>query len=210
MSEPKYLTIPIDNMGNLGRSMKRCGDIAGSLLALIVLSPILLLFALILKLQRHGSVIYKQERIGRNAQPFTIYKFRTLKPDSEKNGPQLVPSSDDVHTTGFSLFLRHSHLDELPQLWNVLKGDMSLVGPRPERRYYIDMIMDRNPDYLFVYQMRPGLTSEATLYNGYTDTVEKMLKRLRMDIHYLRNRTLRLDMQIMFNTFLAMISGKKF
>ena len=210
MSEIKYLTIPNDNMSGLQRGIKRIGDVVGSLLSLIILSPFFLLFALILKLQHQGSVIYRQERIGKDAKPFTIYKFRTLRPDSESNGPQLVPSSDNVHTTKFSLFLRHSHLDELPQLWNVLKGDMSIVGPRPEREYYIKMIMEKDPNYALIYQIKPGLTSEATLYNGYTDTLEKMLKRLRMDIHYLRNRTLKLDFQIMLNTFLAMTSGKNF
>lgn len=210
MTDKVYLTISNDNMNKFQRILKRCFDVIASLLALIVLSPVFLVFAIILKLQKNGSVIYSQERIGLNGKPFTIYKFRTLKPHSEQNGPQLVPTSDSVNQTSFMKFLRHSHLDELPQLWNVLKGDMSIVGPRPERQYFIDLIMKEDPNYVLIYQMRPGLTSEATLYNGYTDTMDKMLKRLRMDIHYLRNRTLNLDFQIMFNTLLAMLSGRHF
>lgn len=210
MTDKVYLTISNDNMNKFQRILKRCFDVIASLLALIVLSPVFLVFAIILKLQKNGSVIYSQERIGLNGKPFTIYKFRTLKPHSEQDGPQLVPTSDGVNQTSFMKFLRHSHLDELPQLWNVLKGDMSIVGPRPERQYFIDLIMKEDPNYVLIYQMRPGLTSEATLYNGYTDTMDKMLKRLRMDIHYLRNRTLNLDFQIMFNTLLAMLSGRHF
>lgn len=210
MTQTNCLIISNDNMSKWQRVVKRCLDFIGSLLGLIILSPLFLIFYLILKFQRNGSVIYSQERIGYGGQPFTIYKFRTLKPSSESNGPQLVPSSDGVNQTPFMKFLRHSHLDELPQLWNVLKGDMSFVGPRPERRYFIELIMKEDPNYALIYQMRPGITSEATLYNGYTDTMEKMLKRLRMDIHYLRHRTLNLDFQIIFNTVLAMLSGKKF
>ena len=210
MTNKPCLTISNDNMNKCQRCVKRIFDIVCSFVALVILSPVFLIFAIILKLQKNGSVIYSQERIGYKGRPFTIYKFRTLKPNSEKDGPQLVPTSDSVNQTPFMKFLRHSHLDELPQLWNVLKGDMSVVGPRPERRYFIDLIMQEDNNYVLIYQMRPGLTSEATLYNGYTDTMDKMLKRLRMDIHYLRNRTLSLDLQIMLNTLLAMVSGKNF
>jgi lipopolysaccharide/colanic/teichoic acid biosynthesis glycosyltransferase len=125
----------------------------------------------------------------------------------EDEGPQLIARSDSVKSTPFERYLREHHLDELPQLWNVLIGDMSLVGPRPERKYFIDQIMEHTHDYVLVYQMRPGLTSEATLYNGYTDTMGKMLKRLDMDIRYLENRTLMLDLKIILSTVYGMVKS---
>lgn len=161
-----------------------------------------------LKRQKNGPAIFSQERIGYRGKPFTIYKFRTLSKAEDK--PQLVAKCDDSNSTKTKRFLREHHLDELPQLWNVLIGDMSLVGPRPERKYYIDQIMEIDNSYVLIYEMRPGLTSEATLYNGYTDSMEKMLKRLQMDIHYLENRSLALDFSIIMRTAASIISGKKF
>lgn len=161
-----------------------------------------------LKRQKNGPAIFSQERIGYRSKPFTIYKFRTLSKAEDK--PQLVAKCDDSNSTKTERFLREHHLDELPQLWNVLIGDMSLVGPRPERKYYIDQIMEIDNSYVLIYEMRPGLTSEATLYNGYTDSMEKMLKRLQMDIHYLENRSLALDFSIIMRTAASIISGKKF
>lgn len=161
-----------------------------------------------LKRQKNGPAIFSQERIGYRGKPFTIYKFRTLSKAKDK--PQLVAKCDDSNSTKTERFLREHHLDELPQLWNVLIGDMSLVGPRPERKYYIDQIMEIDNSYVLIYEMRPGLTSEATLYNGYTDSMEKMLKRLQMDIHYLENRSLALDFSIIMRTAASIISGKKF
>lgn len=161
-----------------------------------------------LKRQKNGPAIFSQERIGYRGKPFTIYKFRTLSKAEDK--PQLVAKCDDSNSTKTERFLREHHLDELPQLWNVLIGDMSLVGPRPERKYYIDQMMEIDNSYVLIYEMRPGLTSEATLYNGYTDSMEKMLKRLQMDIHYLENRSLALDFSIIMRTAASIISGKKF
>lgn len=161
-----------------------------------------------LKRQKNGPAIFSQERIGYRGKPFTIYKFRTLSKAEDK--PQLVAKCDDSNSTKTERFLREHHLDELPQFWNVLIGDMSLVGPRPERKYYIDQIMEIDNSYVLIYEMRPGLTSEATLYNGYTDSMEKMLKRLQMDIHYLENRSLALDFSIIMRTAASIISGKKF
>lgn len=161
-----------------------------------------------LKRQKNGPAIFSQERIGYRGKPLTIYKFRTLSKAEDK--PQLVAKCDDSNSTKTERFLREHHLDELPQLWNVLIGDMSLVGPRPERKYYIDQIMEIDNSYVLIYEMRPGLTSEATLYNGYTDSMEKMLKRLQMDIHYLENRSLTLDFSIIMRTAASIISGKKF
>ena len=199
-----------DSMGSCQRAVKRVADFVCALLGLVVLSPLYLVIMLIMKIQHNGPVFFSQERIGYGGRPFNIYKFRTMSTVVEDEGPQLIAQSDSVKSTRFERFLRDHHLDELPQLWNVLKGDMSLVGPRPERRYFINQIMEHSHDYRLIYQMRPGLTSEATLYNGYTDTMEKMLKRLDMDIRYLEHRSLGLDTKIILSTVYNVLSGKKF
>lgn len=197
-----------DAMGTVQRTIKRFFDIVFSMVGMIILSPVYLIIALMLKKQKNGPVIFSQERIGYKGEPFTIYKFRTMsEPEKE---PQLVAKCQDWQSTKTEKFLREHHLDELPQLWNVLKGDMSFVGPRPERKYYIDKIMENDPSYTLIYEMKPGLTSEATIYNGYTDTMEKMLVRLHMDTDYLKKRSLMLDASIVVKTFLSIVSGKKF
>lgn len=197
-----------DAMGCVQRTVKRLFDIVFSLAGMIILSPVYLVIAIMLKRQKNGPAIFSQERIGYRGKPFTIYKFRTMsEPEKE---PQLVAKSSIGQSTKTELFLREHHLDELPQLWNVLKGDMSFVGPRPERRFYIDKIMANDPSYVLIYEMRPGLTSEATLYNGYTDTMEKMLIRLHMDTDYLKRRSLALDASIIAKTFISIVSGKEF
>lgn len=197
-----------DAMGCVQLTIKRLFDIVFSLAGMIILSPVYLVIAIMLKRQKNGPAIFSQERIGYRGKPFTIYKFRTMsEPEKE---PQLVAKSSIGQSTKTELFLREHHLDELPQLWNVLKGDMSFVGPRPERRFYIDKIMANAPSYVLIYEMRPGLTSEATLYNGYTDTMEKMLIRLHMDTDYLKRRSLALDASIIAKTFISIVSGKKF
>lgn len=197
-----------DAMNATQRAIKRAFDFISAFLGLIILSPLFLIIYIMLKRQKNGPAIFSQERIGYRGKPFTIYKFRTLSKAEDK--PQLVAKCDDSNSTKTERFLREHHLDELPQLWNVLIGDMSLVGPRPERKYYIDQIMEIDNSYVLIYEMRPGLTSEATLYNGYTDSMEKMLKRLQMDIHYLENRSLALDFSIIMRTAASIISGKKF
>lgn len=197
-----------DAMNATQRAIKRAFDFISAFLGLIILSPLFLIIYIMLKRQKNGPAIFSQERIGYRGKPFTIYKFRTLSKAEDK--PQLVAKCDDSNSTKTERFLREHHLDELPQLWNVLIGDMSLVGPRPERKYYIDQIMEIDNSYVLIYEMRPGLTSEATLYNGYTDSMEKMLKRLQMDIHYLENRSLTLDSSIIMRTAASIISGKKF
>ena len=197
-----------DAMGCVQRTVKRLFDIVFSLAGMIILSPVYLVIAIMLKRQKNGPAIFSQERIGYRGKPFTIYKFSNMsEPEKE---PQLVAKSSIGQSTKTELFLREHHLDELPQLWNVLKGDMSFVGPRPERRFYIDKIMANDPSYVLIYEMRPGLTSEATLYNGYTDTMEKMLIRLHMDTDYLKRRSLALDASIIAKTFISIVSGKKF
>ncbi|WP_077195984.1 sugar transferase [Prevotella ihumii] len=199
-----------DAMGNVQRSIKRSLDITFSFVGLVVAAPLYLIIALIMKMQDNGTVFFKQERIGYKGRPFTIYKFRTMSSVVEENGPQLIANCNKIGSTKFERFLRNHHLDELPQLWNVLRGDMSFVGPRPERKYFIDQIMQHTDRYPIIYKMRPGVTSQATLYNGYTDTMEKMLNRLEMDIYYLEHRTLWLDAKIVAKTFISIVSGKKF
>ena len=209
ISETDFATTH-DRMGKLELWVKRFSDIVCSIVGLIFLSPVFLVIAILMKRQKNGTIFFRQERIGYGGKPFTIYKFRTMSSVIEDDGPQLVAKSDSTCSTQLELFLRDHHLDELPQLWNVLKGDMSLVGPRPERRYFIDKIMEHDKSYTLIFEMRPGLTSEATLYNGYTDTMEKMLTRLQMDIDYLESRTLWLDAKIIFKTFATILSGRKF
>ena len=176
---------------------------------MMVLSPAYLIIMVLMRHQNNGPVFFRQERIGYGALPFTIYKFRTMSSVIEENGPQLVAKCDATNSTRLERFLREHHLDELPQLWNVLRGDMSLVGPRPERQFFIDKIMAEDENYKYIFRMRPGLTSEATLYNGYTDTMDKMLRRLHMDIDYYRRRSLWLDFSILMKTFASIVTGKK-
>ena len=199
-----------DGMSRFEQVVKRSLDIIGACVGLVLLSPVFLLIYLLLKKQGYGSVIFQQERIGYKGAPFNIYKFRTMFEDSEIDGLPRLAETEDVRLTPIGKYLRVYHLDELPQLWNVLKGDMSFVGPRPERRFFIDLIMKETPDYEFIYLMRPGLTSKATLHNGYTDTMEKMLIRLRMDLNYLQRRSLWLDTKIIFTTAIYLLTGKKF
>jgi len=198
-----------DNMGSCQRFIKRLSDIIISAVLLILLSPVFVILYICLRSSSGKNVIFKQERIGKGGKPFMLYKYRTLKEHHEEDEPMLTPHSDPTKSTKLQLFLRKTHLDELPQLWNVIKGDMSLVGPRPERQYFIDKIMEVDHGYEYIYLMRPGVTSEATIYNGYTDTLEKMVKRLHIDIRYLQNRTLALDARIMFDTVASIIKGKK-
>ena len=169
--------------------MKRAFDVLLSLLCLVAFSPLIIVCYLIIKIGG-GPAIYKQERIGLHGRPFNIYKFRSMVVDAEKEGEELFQQDNDPRLTRIGRFLRAHHLDELPQFWNVLKGDMSFVGYRPERRYYISQIMEQDSRYEQLFQIRPGITSMATLYNGYTDTMEKMLKRLEMDLEYLEHRYL--------------------
>ncbi len=190
--------------------LKRTLDFTGALAGLIVFSPLFLVIYIAIKLGGSNSIIFSQERIGRHGKPFNIYKFRTMIEESEIDGVPQLAQKDDDRLTKIGRFLRSHHLDELPQLWNVLMGDMSFVGHRPERQYFIDKIMTLRPDYVELYAIRPGVTSMATLYNGYTDTMEKMIKRLDMDLEYLHNQSLWLDTKILANTFFSIVFGKKF
>lgn len=190
---------------------KRVLDFVASIIGMVVFSPLFLIIYIAIKREDGGNAIFKQERVGYRGKIFTLYKFRSMAVTSESDGkPVLCSGKDDKRLTRVGRFLREHHLDELPQLWNVCKGEMSFVGPRPERKFFVDKIKAINPDYELLYRLRPGLFSAATLYNGYTDTMEKMLERLRMDLDYLYNRSLWLDTKIIFLTVFSILSGKKF
>lgn len=203
-------TFIFDGMNEVERNVKRVFDFLVAFVALVVFSPLFIVCYFSVKHEDGGPAIFKQERIGRFGRPFYIYKFRSMRVDAEKNGPALYQHERDTRMTKVGKFLRVHHLDELPQLWNVVKGDMSFIGPRPERKFYIDKIMLHDVRYEYLYQIRPGVTSYATLYNGYTDTMEKMLKRLELDLYYLKNRSWWFDITILFKTFVNLAIGKKF
>ena len=189
--------------------MKRVIDCILAACCLVIFTPLLLLCYLAIRIGG-GPAIYKQERIGKGGRPFYIYKFRSMVIDAEKEGAELLQQEEDPRLTKIGKILRAHHLDELPQLWNVFVGDMAFVGHRPERRYYIEQIMAQDPRYELLYQIRPGVTSYATLHNGYTDTLEKMLRRLEYDLYYLEHRSLWMDTKILWWTFVSIVSGKIF
>jgi len=200
-----------DRMSLLGHMIKRSFDIGLSGTLLLIFSPVIALCAIAIRREDGGPVLFVQERIGRGGKPFNIYKFRSMRTDAEASGtPALYSGTEDPRLTRVGSFLRAHHLDELPQLWNVLKGDMSFIGYRPERQFFIDQIKRYNARYDYLFQIRPGVTSYATLYNGYTDTIDKMLTRLDLDLYYLRNHTIWFDMKVLGLTFLSIVSGKKF
>ena len=188
--------------------VKRTFDAIGAFVGLICTSPVFLVIAIAQKVEGEGPVFYRQERIGYHGKKFKIWKFRTMTVTAEDDGPQLAQEKDD-RLTKVGRFLRLHHLDELPQLINVLTGDMTFVGYRPEREYFIKQKMELRPDYSDLYISRPGVTSNATLHNGYTDTMEKMIRRLDMDLDYLKKRNLMTDLTIIGETLGLVIGGKK-
>ena len=199
-----------DGINGFERNVKRIVDCMIAVILMILFSPLFLICYLAVKSEDGGPAIFKQERIGRFGRPFYIYKFRSMRLDAEKHGPALYAGGKDGRLTRIGKFLREHHLDELPQLWNVFCGDMAFIGPRPERQFFIDQIMKEDPRYRFLFQIRPGVTSYATLYNGYTDTLEKMVRRLRYDLFYLEHRSWGFDFKILFMTFMSIVFGKKF
>lgn len=200
----------LDGMSSFGRGMKRVFDLSLSGFLLIIFSPLYLVCYIAVKNEDHGDAIYSQERIGKGGKPFKIFKFRSMRMDAEDEGPRLYNEKKDERLTKVGKFLREHHLDELPQIWNVFIGDMSFIGPRPERQFYIDQIMEVDSRYKYLFQIRPGVTSFATLYNGYTDTIEKMVTRLHYDLYYLQHGSSLQDMKILWLTFYKIVGGKKF
>ena len=191
------------------RFIKRLLDLLLSFTGIVLISPIFILVLLLQWYTTPGTAFFRQERIGKDGKPFHIIKFRTMQLDAESDGPQLVNIQNSSRFTRCGQFLRKHHLDELPQLWNVLIGDMSFVGYRPERAFFINQIMEKDQRYTMLFAIRPGITSEAAIYNGYTDTMEKMLRRLEMDIDYLNHFSVWTDIKIILLTAFVFFSGKQ-
>jgi exopolysaccharide biosynthesis polyprenyl glycosylphosphotransferase len=207
LDRPSLIRITEQAMSDAEICIKRAFDIITSAIGLLVLSPLFGLIALQIKLGSKGPVFYSQERVGLYGLPFKIYKFRTMIDHAESGVPQLT-LDDDPRITRVGRWLRKYRLDELPQLWNILRGDMSIVGPRPERPYFIEQIMKEAPYYCLLYKVRPGLTSWGPIRVGYTDTMEKMIERLNSDVVYVENMSLLLDLKILFFTIGVIIHGK--
>lgn len=205
-SEP-LVDITSSRMPAWQQSVKRVFDVSVSLVCMIILLPVYAYVAVRVKLGSKGPIFYSQERIGYEGRPFMIYKFRTMYVDAERMGPQLS-QVNDPRITPFGHVMRKYRLDELPQFWNILRGDMSIVGPRPERRYYIEQIEQIAPYYCLVYKVKPGLLSWGPIKIGYSDTVEKMVERLRYDIIYMDNMTLQTDIKILFYSVGVILKGK--
>ena len=208
LDRPSLIRITDYHMTDAELCIKRAFDIVASALGLILLSPLFALIALQVKLSSRGPVFYSQERIGLYGLPFRIYKFRTMIDHAEEAGLPQLTHDNDPRITKIGHWLRKYRLDELPQLWNILCGDMSIVGPRPERPFFIEQIMKEAPYYCLLYKVRPGLTSWGPIRVGYTDTTEKMIERLNCDIVYVENMSLLLDLKILFFTTDVIIRGK--
>ena len=207
--DTQSITSTSDGMGPTELAIKRLIDVLLAATGLVLLLPAFIIITVLLQCQHNGPILFRQKRVGYHGKSFTIYKFRTMSSEIEEQGPQLIAKCDGNSSTRLERFLRSHHLDELPQLWNVLRGDMSFVGPRPERQYFIRQILAVDKRYEQIYRMRPGITSEASLYNGYTDSLEKMIRRMKMDLAYLQRRSLWLDLEILVKTVATLIQGKK-
>ena len=207
LTEP-LIDIAQNDMPDSQKSIKRAIDIVASAFALTLLLPVFLIISILIKRDSKGPVIYKQERIGRHGKPFYIYKFRTMRNDAEKGNVPQLSSTDDPRVTRIGKFLRKYRLDETPQFWNVVKGDMSLVGPRPERRYFVDKIIERAPYFTLIYQVRPGITSLGMVKFGYATNIDEMITRTKYDIIYIESMSLLIDIKIIIYTIKTVFTGK--
>ena len=201
------IDITENNFSEAEKNIKWFFDKILSVCVLILLSPLYLFLSVRVKLSSPGPVFFRQERIGYRGRPFTIYKFRTMYDGASEQGP-LLTARDDMRVTPFGHFLRKYRLDEIPQFWNVLKGDMSLVGPRPEQRFYIEQIVQKAPYYYLLHNVRPGITSWGMVKYGYAETVDKMIERLYYDVLYYENMSIVLDIKIILYTVQIVFTGK--
>jgi len=204
--ETPLIQISHDLMPTWEESLKRIMDVILAIIALILLSPVLLFLALGVKLSSPGPILYSHERIGRYGKPFTIYKFRSMVNNAETNGPALSSVSDS-RITKFGLFIRKMRFDEFPQFYNVLIGDMSVVGPRPERQFFIDQIVKKAPHFHHLQKVRPGITSWGQVKFGYASNVDEMIQRLKYDILYIENMSMLVDLKIMIYTIKTVLQG---
>lgn len=202
------VNISRSSMSDSGKNIKRALDIILSFIALILLMPVYAIVALIIKRTSPGPVFYLQERIGLHNKPFNIIKFRSMVDNAEASGQPQLSSDDDPRITPFGRFMRKYRIDELPQFWNVLKGEMALVGPRPERKYYIDQILPKVPAYALLHQVRPGVTSMGMVKFGYAKDVDEMLERVKYDLMYLNNMSLLNDIKILIYTIKIVFTGR--
>ncbi len=205
-AEP-FIDLTAPTLSESAKNVKLVADTVVSAFLLVALLPLYAVLALLVKLSSPGPVFYSQERIGLRSRPFQIYKFRTMRQDAESEGPKLSVE-DDPRITPIGKIFRKYRLDELPQFWNVLKGDMSIVGPRPERAYFIEKIMKEAPYYAMVWQVRPGITSWGMVKYGYASTVAQMVARTRYDLIYLSNMSLLVDLKILIYTVKTVITGR--
>ncbi len=208
IDRPSLIRITEHHMTDSELCVKRATDVFASMIGIILLSPLLIVIAVGVWCTSKGPVIYSQKRIGLYGIPFQIYKFRTMVNEAEADGVPQITHDNDPRITAFGRWLRRYRMDELPQLWNILRGDMSIVGPRPERPYFIEQIMKEAPYYCLLYKVRPGLTSWGPIRVGYTDTMDKMIERLNNDIVYVENMSLLLDLKILFFTVGVVLRGK--